>query len=357
MSKKNQKSQLAATVTETPVIATALDITETLLADDTTDPSMPMGENGNELVDEAIFSQEHNESQTIEEQKAEDEALATEAQELTEKDIEIATFIADATLETTSELTETDLEIAAATLASDHELPATTEEVSTTEASVSADEAPGDTEEPAKPTLAELTDAISQEDANEFATEVGKALDRRIDFERSRPDYKEAIMRSLNSARRDLANPRAARIMMVANVDPDFLNAEVHTGARYNVYALGKLADILRALTDKSIGNAINRACMVSLFRARANKVAFDMELAKSAASNQYRPKDPAVKKWLMSHTVSTSTAPTQASSTMQALRTIGIVRSEGSVKAPTFVIQDTPMARAAEEVIKAIAA
>jgi hypothetical protein len=42
-------------------------------------------------------------------------------------------------------------------------------------------------------------------------------------------------------------------------------------------------------------------------------------------------------------HTVSASTAPTQASSTMQALETLGLVKREGSVRNPTFTLTDHP--------------
>lgn len=214
------------------------------------------------------------------------------------------------------------------------------------------------TEEGPKPlTLAEIVANITDADALAFAQDVGLELDRRERFERSLPDFKEQIVKSLANARKSLAMPSAAKIMMAASVDLDFINREIHTGARYNVYALGKLADIIHALANgRAMGNAINRACMVSLFRARANGTPFTLDIAKAASSKQIRV-EPSINAWLLRHTVSPSTAPTQSSSTMQALRTLGIVRTDGSVKRPTYIVEDNAVSRAAEEICKTITA
>lgn len=271
------------------------------MSSDTTDPTMPMGEDGNELVD---------------------------------------TTEVDLTLTASDEATEAG---SGETEVSSPEAPEG--EVHETEA------VDGEQQQ----TLSEVIAAIDEEQAKTYALQVGTALSDREAFEKARPDYKDRILKSLDKARRNLATVRAARVLIAAGVDPNFLNRSVHEGARYNVYALDKLSDIVNGLiTGNEVGNAINRACMVSMFRARANGVTWNMKLAKAAASKQV-PVDSAVKKWLLRHTVSPSTAPTQASSTMQALATIGIVSAVGSVKDPSYVILDTPMARAAEQVCKEI--
>jgi len=326
MSKRNSKKNAANTpaVTETPVVGIEAIISHDLSGApldlepsaedvaaaevDTTDPTMPMGEDGNELVD--ITEVDHTLT-------ASDEALLAKLE----------------AMETGSGETEV----------SSPEAPEG--EVHETEA------VDGEQQQ----TLSEVIAAIDEEQAKTYAIQVGAALSDREAFEKARPDYKDRILKSLDKARRNLATVRAARVLIAAGVDPNFLNRSVHEGARYNVYALDKLSDIVNGLiTGNEVGNAINRACMVSMFRARANGVTWNMKLAKAAASKQV-PVDSAVKKWLLRHTVSPSTAPTQASSTMQALATIGIVSAVGSVKDPSYVILDTPMARAAEQVCKEI--
>ncbi len=55
--------------------------------------------------------------------------------------------------------------------------------------------------------------------------------------------------------------------MLAAQVDPAFINRTLHDGSRYNVYAVDKVADAVKGIADGVISNAINRACMVSLFQ------------------------------------------------------------------------------------------
>ncbi|AWV14862.1 hypothetical protein A3862_04550 [Methylobacterium sp. XJLW] len=64
-----------------------------------------------------------------------------------------------------------------------------------------------------------------------------------------------------------------------------------------------------------------------------------------------------AIRKHLLRHTVSASTAPTQASSTMQALETLGIVRREGSARNSTFHLTEAPVTQQLEAVLFAHAA
>lgn len=144
---------------------------------------------------------------------------------------------------------------------------------------------------------------------------------------------------------------RAASVTLACNVDPAILNRSLHEGSRYNVYAIGKLADAIFALSGGQVSNAINNAVMRSLFRFRAAGKTFTGEMAKAAASDKIRV-DAAVREHLVRHTVSASTAPTQASSTMQALETLGIVKRTGGTKNPTYELTDSPVVRKLEEVL-----
>lgn len=181
--------------------------------------------------------------------------------------------------------------------------------------------------------------AITDEAAIVMAIEVGKAIDERADFERAKGN--DNIQKALAKSRKQLATPSAARVLIACSVDPSMINRSVHEGVRYNVYALGKLADAINGLTNGSVNNAINIACMKSLFRFKAAGKDFTGEMAKAAASDKIRV-DTGLKGMLVRHTVSASTSSTQASSTMQALTTLGIVERSGSHKNPTFTLSNT---------------
>ena len=61
-----------------------------------------------------------------------------------------------------------------------------------------------------------------------------------------------------------------------------------------------------------------------------------------------------AIRKVLIRHTVSASTAPTQASSTMQALATLGVVKAEGSTRNPVYKLTNHPVVEKLEVLLKA---
>lgn len=204
-------------------------------------------------------------------------------------------------------------------------------------------------------TFEEMLAAITDEDAIAMAVIVGKAIDERQDFERAKGN--DNIQKALTKSRKQLATPTAARVLIACAVDPSMINRSVHEGVRYNVYALGKLADAIHGLSGGAVNNAINVACMKSLFRFKAAGKDFTGEMAKAAASDKLKV-DLGLKGLLVRHTVSASTSSTQASSTMQALTTLGIVSRAGSHKNPTFTLTETAVVAKLQRVIgEAIAA
>ena len=185
------------------------------------------------------------------------------------------------------------------------------------------------------------------------------ALRERSDFEAIKDPENKKIQKTIDSVWKQITTHRAARLMCAVNFDPETLNRVIHEGARYNIYAMGKLSDAIWGLTNSEDGkrgqitNAINLACMRSLFRFRADGTQFTGEMAKAAASDKIRV-DAKVRELLVRHTVSASTAPTQASSTMQALESLGIVRRSGSGKNPNFDLTANPIVAALEKALAA---
>ncbi len=190
-------------------------------------------------------------------------------------------------------------------------------------------------------TFDEILMSVSDQDAIDMALKIVSEVDERSAFEKVSGN--DNIQKALDKSRKQLGTPTAARVMIACSVDPSMINRSVHEGKRYNVYALGKLSDAIYGLVNGSVNNAINVACMKSLFRFKAAGKDFTGEMAKAAASDKIKV-DIGLRGLLVRHTVSASTSSTQASSTMQALVTLGIVSKAGSHKNPTFTLIDGPI-------------
>jgi len=212
------------------------------------------------------------------------------------------------------------------------------------------------TKEDEAPTLAQLIARIDEEAAKLRVVQIADAVDRRSAFEIDKNGDNDNIHRTLKKVRTQLVTLRAAKLFEAIHVPTGFINRSVHEGSQYNVYAMGKLADIVFGVTDGVVANAINVACMKSLFAFNKAGVPFTMETAKAAASKNYaRTLDASVRKHLISHTVAPGTAPTQASSTMQALVTLGVVTTNGSGKNPTYFLQtEAPITKKLEMMLAA---
>ena len=218
---------------------------------------------------------------------------------------------------------------------------------------------PATADEPSSNDFDALMAQVPDAEVDAKLTATVTAIDERAEFEKVKDPANAKIQGTLKKVREQLATKRAARLMCVTAIDPSVLNRTIHEGARYNVYAMGKLGDAIYGLTNADDGqrggirNAINLACMRSLFKFRAAGVQFSGEMAKCAASDKIRV-ERAVNEMLVRHTVSASTAPTQASSTMQALETLGIVKRSGSGKNPNFDLTTAPIVGKLEQVLAA---
>lgn len=193
----------------------------------------------------------------------------------------------------------------------------------------------------------ELRAAIGSEDADGYVRRLTTSLDERAAFENAKDISNMNIHRTLKSCRAALARRAAGKALMIAGVDPDFVNRQLHDGSRYNVYALKKLADVVDGLNGGLVGNEINRAIIRSLYALADAGKGFTMEIAKMCCSKNYTAKgelEAGVRSQLFRYTVAPGTASTQASSTMQALQTLGVVTASGG-KNTTYTLTKTPIA------------
>lgn len=211
-------------------------------------------------------------------------------------------------------------------------------------------------EEPATADFADLLNAVSPESAERMFKDATDAIADREFFETTKNPENANIHRTLKKVRGSLLRAYAAKVMVAAQQDAGFINRHLMDGSRYNVYAIGKYADLVDALAGSGMHNAINIAITRSLFAFAKAGLDFTGEMAKAAASDKIRVAE-TLRKHLVRHTVSASTAPTQASSTMQALETLGIVRIDGSRKNPTYRLLNTPQRHRMQQVVEAMAA
>lgn len=201
------------------------------------------------------------------------------------------------------------------------------------------------------PAFADVLEAIEMPERVQMRDCIVRSLDAREDYERNEK-ANDNILKSLRKSREKLANERIAAVFLATSVDPFEFNRHRVSSNRYNVYAIDKVRDLMEALSSGDMmNNAINRAITRSLFQFRAAGEKFTGDMARAAASDKIRV-NASISKILVRHTVSASTAPTQASSTMQALETLGIVKNTGTQKSAVYVLTNTPQTQRLAEIV-----
>jgi hypothetical protein len=180
---------------------------------------------------------------------------------------------------------------------------------------------------------------------------ISEFTDRKA-FEAAQPGMSSKMLPNLEAVEKKMATIGAAGLFLAMDIDPSFINREVSTGSRFNVYAFQKVNDLIVALDGGFMQNAINRAIVQSLFNFRDAGIPFTGTAALCAASDKVKA-DRAITKHLVRHTVSANTASTQKSSTMVALKTLGIVTNSGARGQEVWTLTDTPQTRRLEEVVR----
>lgn len=204
--------------------------------------------------------------------------------------------------------------------------------------------------------LSDIIASLHPADIEMAVYSISKELSKREEFEEiktAEKTGKDNIQRTLAKVRSQMVSKRAAAVMLACNVDAAFINRELNTGSKFNVYGLGKFSDLVFGASGGAISNAINIAIVKSLFTAHHKGIVFTGEVAKACCSRQYRIEG-SIAAHLTRHTVSPSTAPTQASSTMAALVQIGAVTQMGTPRAPIYQLTDAPIVRKLKEVLAA---
>jgi hypothetical protein len=193
--------------------------------------------------------------------------------------------------------------------------------------------------------------AVTAEQITEARATVEKAFEARAEFQRTKDPANEKIQDVLKASKKALSSDPALKTMIACGVDLAFVNKSSVEGSSYNVYAIQKVVDLVAALDTGIVKNAVNNAVTRSLFAFKSAGEKFTGEMARAAVSDKLRVQGQ-IAKLLIRHTVSPATAPTQMSSTMSALATLGIVENKGTRREPVYEVADTPQAKRLGEIV-----
>jgi len=199
--------------------------------------------------------------------------------------------------------------------------------------------------------------SIHPETSQAVMDEMSAQIDERKKMEMAKDSYNDNIHKTLSKVRNTMVRHFAARVLIATQVSPSFITEQSREGEHYNVYAMGKLNDLVDGLCGLPLRNAINIAIVRSMFALSKKGIALTRKTLECAASDKIRVADSVIAATLIRHTVGASTAPTQTSSTMRALETLGIVKSTGSKSNTVFELLDTPQTRALEGIAVQMAA
>ena len=202
--------------------------------------------------------------------------------------------------------------------------------------------------------LGDLLKETPAEAVQETIVAVAANFDNRAAFERDKGANEKKIAK-IDAYKAKLTTQPAVAMLMATSADLNFMNRATNSKgtSRFNIYAIDKLADLVMGLNTGHFKNAVNIAVMKSLFKFRTANEPFTGELASAAVSDKIRVADK-FKAILVRHTVDQSTADTQASSTLNALKVLGVVENIGTRSAQIWRLTDTPQTRRLEELLAA---
>lgn len=164
----------------------------------------------------------------------------------------------------------------------------------------------------------------------DYKLAIDAAFNARIDYQTAKitAETKGDIVKTLRELHRDSSHERIAEIMMLSNVDANYINRQERDNARFNVKSATKVVNVARVLAKVATLNHYTIAALRSMHSFHLADVTFCQSDAVAAMSLSVNCKDVSKNKHLVryaSHT-SPSTASTQSSSSLNALQMYGVV-------------------------------
>lgn len=202
-------------------------------------------------------------------------------------------------------------------------------------------------------TFAEIVANVSDDVTKETAATLAREIDARAEYENKKNADNLKIQDTLKGVRAGFTKGSVARFCVASNTPLNFINRSERAGNFFNVYAAQKLLNVAEALTIEKKWNDINRCILASMVKLEKAGIEFTHKLAIAACSKSITC-DAGVSKHLVRHTVAPSTASTQASSTMQALKTAGVVvEYKNDAGADCYRFTENPIVAAIRDKVK----
>ncbi len=180
-----------------------------------------------------------------------------------------------------------------------------------------------------------------------FIERANVIFDARVAFETAHKSA-ASLFDKLAKSRKFFTNRHVAKFCVDYAITLDFVNRQETSAKRFNIYAINKVEDVISSCRMHSAcKNAINFAIVSTLFALDAAKLRDKMThvLAKVCASDKETLADISLRRYLTRHTVSTSTSSTQASSTINALQVLNVVKSSRDANnVECFNLQDNAL-------------
>ena len=190
----------------------------------------------------------------------------------------------------------------------------------------------------------EILKAVTNDQMLELSAIVDVEFSDRMVFENLTKPSNMTIQTKLSTAKARYGSLGVAGLMIAANIDPACINRSLSEGKRFNVYAFDKLMDVLSCIGQRAVmTNAINYSILKSMIAFEDAETSFTGVAATAAASDKIKV-PLALSKLLTRHTVAAATAPTQTSSTMNALMIAGVVKNTGLARMPVYKFTDAPV-------------
>lgn len=182
-------------------------------------------------------------------------------------------------------------------------------------------------------------------DTTSYMTSLLDAMNARFDYETAKNADSHNMQKTLADLKRAMSVVSVAQMMQAANVDAAFINRAERSNARYNVYAAEKVVNIARTLANVATLNHYTRAILLSMSALEANQLTLTQKDAVAACSVAVKLSDVKRDKLLVKYQkhASANTASTQASSSLNALKTFNMIReSRDDANNAVFVLNES---------------
>lgn len=182
-------------------------------------------------------------------------------------------------------------------------------------------------------------------DNTSYMTALLDAINARFDYETAKNADSHSMQKTLADLKKAMSVARIAEVMQAANVDAAFINRAERSNARFNVYAAEKVVNIARTLANVATLNHYTRAIILSMSALEANQLTLTQKDAVAACSVAVKLTDAKRDKMLVKYQkhASANTASTQASSSLNALKTFNMIReSRDDANNAVFVLNES---------------